>query len=291
MFPLKITENIYILGHHYFHCYLLKGMRSCALAEMGMTAISDTLIGQLKELHASPDYLIVTHPHSDHVSGIIALKEAFPSSQIILGEETKDFIEHPKGAKALFHEDRHVAAEMLKRGFFFSAKPITSAPELTGCQVVGEGDELNLGEFQIKFIAVSGHSPGNIAVHIPAANMILASDSLGNLYEGNGFFPVFFTGYIDYINTIRRLENINPAILGLAHNGLYLNEADVRRAFRDAVLSAEFAQDRILKDKREDEAVARDIFEYYYHDELAVFSPENILGCCRLLVRRVRELK
>jgi len=291
MFPLKITKNIYILGHHYFHCYLLKGKRFCALVEMGMTAMSRILIEQLKTLQAYPDYLIVTHPHSDHVSGITALKEAFPFSQIIAGEGTRDFIEHPKGEKAIVHEDRHVAAEMLKRGFSFSVDPITFAPNLTGCQIVGEGDELNLGDFQINFIAVSGHSPGNIAVHIPSANMILASDSLGNLYAKNGFFPVFFTGYNDYINTIGRLKKFNPSILGLAHNGFYMNDADIRRAFRDAVFSAESAKDRILKDKRDDEIVAREIFEHYYHDELAVFSPENILSCCRLLVRRVREIK
>jgi hypothetical protein len=84
---------------------------------------------------------------------------------------------------------------------------------------------------------------------------------------------------------------MNPAMLGLAHSGLYTKTPDVQKAFAQAIASAEQARDRILNDAREDEVVARDLFQYYYHDELAFFSPDNILGCCRLLVRRVREVE
>jgi glyoxylase-like metal-dependent hydrolase (beta-lactamase superfamily II) len=154
---------------------------------------------------------------------------------------------------------------------------------------VPDGAELDLGGMKIRFLAVKGHSPGNIVVHIPGINLLLVSDSLGNLYSGNGFFPVFFTGYADYMATIRLLGALDPAILGLAHNGLFTQAPDIQKAFSEALKSAEMARARILNDNREEETIAQDLFRHYYHDELAIFSPENILGCCGLLVRRVRE--
>jgi hypothetical protein len=40
---------------------------------------------------------------------------------------------------------------------------------------------------------------------------------------------------------------------------------------------------------KDEEELAREIFDRYYRDELAVFAPEAMLDCCRLLVRRSRE--
>jgi glyoxylase-like metal-dependent hydrolase (beta-lactamase superfamily II) len=289
MFPQKLAENILVLGQPNFQSYLVRGKRSSALIEMGMTSTADTLIGQLSELGVSPDYLIVTHPHSDHVCGLTALRQAFPFSGVIAGEGAEEFLDHPKVAAATLLEDRHVAAGMTIPAIVSGRHPITAAPTLWGCRAVPDGAELDLGEMKIRFLAVKGHSPGNIVVHIPGINMLLASDSLGYLYPEHGFFPIFFTGYADYMATIRRLGALDPAILGLAHNGFFVQAPAVRKAFQTAITAAESVRDRVQKDKRAEKAIAQDLFRHYYHDELAIFSPENILGCCRLLVHRVRE--
>lgn len=290
-FPQKLAENIWVLGHSLFHSYLVRGKKFSALFEMGMSATADALISQLSNLGVCPDYLIVSHPHSDHVCGLAALKKAFPSAAIIAGEGAEEFLAHPKGAAALIHEDRHVAKGLARLGVVSRQSPITAAPTLSGCLAVPDGKKLDLGGTEIVFLEAKGHSPGNIVVHVPAVDILLAADSLGNLYIQGGFFPIFFTGYNDYLATIRLLQAVNPAMVGLAHSGLYTNTPDVQKAFADSIACAEQARDRILNDAREDEAVAQDIFQYYYHDELAVFSPENIIGCCRLLVRRVREIQ
>jgi 2-aminobenzoylacetyl-CoA thioesterase len=111
-FPHKLADNIWVLGHSFFHCYLIRGQQFSALMEVGMSPITDTLISQLASLTVSPDYLIVSHPHSDHTCGLTGLKKAFPQATGIAGEGAgegaAEFLEHPKGEAALIHEDRHV---------------------------------------------------------------------------------------------------------------------------------------------------------------------------------------
>jgi len=139
------------------------------------------------------------------------------------------------------------------------------------------------------FLVAKGHSTGNILVNIPDIKTVLVSDSLGNYYPERGFFPTFFTGFDDYIKTMDRLEKINPMILGLAHNGLFSGSKSIEDIFWSAGKSAMDVKNYIIENKRNDEKIARDLFEFYYTDELTIYSPQNILNCCRLLVRRIRQ--
>jgi glyoxylase-like metal-dependent hydrolase (beta-lactamase superfamily II) len=139
-------------------------------------------------------------------------------------------------------------------------------------------------------LEAKGHSPGNILVHIPGIKTLLVSDSLGNRYPGQGFFPTFFTGYADYLATIDHLAALDPMILGLAHNGLFSRSEDIQETFQKSRETANYVKAYVINDARDDETIARNLFRLYYHDELTIYSQENILTCCRLLIRRIREL-
>lgn len=290
MYPYEINYHLLVLGNEYFHIYLVRGQQACALVETGVSATSDIIIEQLSSLGIKPAYLVVTHPHSDHITGLDALKTAFPHVTVMAAGDAESFLTHPKAVQALITEDKHIIDVMNARGFCSDARAILSSPSLAGCRVVNDGEELDLGECKITFLEAKGHSPGNILVHIPDLKTVLASDSLGNHYPGRGFFPTFFTGYADYIHTIDRLQKLSPEILGLAHNGFVLDKHEIERTFQTARRCAGDVKNYIIHDERNDEDIAQDLFRFYYTDELAVYSPQNILSCCRLLVRRVREI-
>lgn len=290
MFPKSLAEHLYVLGHSYFQIYLIKGKNASALVEMGISATADSVIGQLASLGVRPDYLIVTHPHSDHICGLDAFKNAFPDAVTVAGHGAAEFLDHPNAVESMIREDRHMSSFMANQGIRSSRHAIKTFPFLSDGMVVTEGDELDLGGMQIRFLNAQGHAPGNILVHVPESNALLASDSLGYRYPGRGFFPIFFTGYAEYLATIDAIEALNPTILGLAHNG-FMQGPDVREALREAREAAEGVMARIASDRREDETVVRDIFRDYYRDELTLYSKENILVCCRLLVRRAREYR
>ena len=290
MFPSQVTDNLWILGSDDFHLYLIKGSDTCALVETGISATADILLEQLSSMRAEPDFLIVTHPHSDHVTGLDSLRQTFPRATVMAGKGAESFLNHPKAAEIMIAEDRHMAESMASHGLLTRRPVIKSPPSLSGCTVMNDGDELDLGGLTIRFLEARGHSPGNILVHIPGIKTLLVSDSLGNRYPGQGFFPTFFTGYADYLATIDHLAAIDPMILGLAHNGLFSRSEDIKETFQKSRETANYVKAYVINDAHDDETIARNLFRIYYHDELTIYSPENILTCCRLLVRRIREL-
>ena len=284
----SVDERLRVLGHRYFHIYLIEGKGASALVEMGISATADMVIGQLSQLGVRPDYLVVTHPHSDHIAGLDALREAFPHAVVIAGQRAATFLDHPKTAESLVREDRYMSSFVVDQGLTSGRPPISRSPSLSNCVVMTAGDKLDLGEVEINFMVARGHSPGNLIVHIPVLSAVLASDSLGYRVSGLGFFPIFFTGYMDYLATIDAVESLNPDILGLAHN-VFVKGPDVKKILHEAREAARNIRRRILNDRREDEAVAQELARDYHRDELTLYSGENMLGCCRLIVKRVRE--
>jgi len=291
IFPRQVAENLWILGNNYFHFYLIKGNDACALVEIGVSATIDILLEQLSSLKLKPDFLIVTHPHSDHVTGLDFLKRSFPEAKVMAGEGAESFLNHPKAIKSTITEDHYMMKSIASHGLVTHRPTITSVPSLSGCMAMRDGDELDLGGLTIHLLDVKGHSPGNILIHIPVLKTVLASDSLGNHYPKQGFFPTFFTGYADYMATIDHLSALNPEILGLAHNGLFSKDEDIKDIFQKSRDAANYVKKYVINDCCDSETTAKNLFKFYYKDELTVYSPENILNCCRLLVRRVRELE
>lgn len=288
-YPFAINEKLWVLGNGYFHIYLIKGSKACALVETGISATVDLLMDQLLYLRARPDYLIVTHPHSDHITGLDFLKQSFPDACVMTGEGAESFVRHPKAAQSMLAEDLYMFERMKALGLRISGRSIISPPLLSGTRIMNGGDEVDLGDLTIRFVEARGHSRGNILVHIPDMNALLISDSLGNHYPGKGFFPTFFTGYHEYMNTMDRLQTLDMDILGLAHNGFFLDRDDIKHIFGKAREDAAHLRKTIIAHHDHDDAMANRLFELFYRDELAVYSPQNILNCCKLLVKRSRE--
>ena len=156
MFPCQVTDNLWILGNGYFHLYLIKGNDACALVETGISATADIVLEQLSSMGAEPDFLIVTHPHSDHVTGLDSLRQAFPRATVMAGKGAKSFLNHPKAAGIMIAEDRHMTESMASHGLLTHRPAITSSPSLAGCTVMNEGDELDLGGLAIRFLEATG---------------------------------------------------------------------------------------------------------------------------------------
>jgi len=288
-YPNRLAPGLTVLGHDYFHHYLIEGEERTALVEAGVSATADLVIGQLESIGIRPDFLVVSHPHVDHINGLPALRAAFPDAVVLAGEGAPEFLAHPRTGASLVADDRFITRFLAGKGLRTDRPPLAEPPSLAGCRVVRDGDRIDLGGRTLVFLAAPGHAPGNLAVHIPEIDALLVSDSLGYLYPGQGFFPIFFTGYADYLNTIDRFEALKPRLLGLPHQGYFAGEEEVSWAFAAARRAAREMRERILGDCRPDEEILRDLYDLSYRDQLTLYSEDNIIGCCRLLLRRSRE--
>jgi glyoxylase-like metal-dependent hydrolase (beta-lactamase superfamily II) len=286
-FPGRLDEGLWILGNSFFNLYLVRGKTASALVETGISATADEVIGQLGSLGINPDYLIVTHPHGDHINGLPALRERYPEARVVIGPGAQEFLAHPKTAAALVAEDRFMSEFLASQGTRPGRPPIERPPSVDGATVIGDNETLDLGDLTIRFLHVGGHAIGNILVHVPEISALMASDSLGFRIPSLGFFPIFFTGYADYMAAIDRMEALQPRILCLAHQGPLIGK-NARRAFQDAREAARALYEEMRNDPRDEDAVIQDLYPRFYRDELALYTPENIVGCCRLIIRRSR---
>ncbi|MBI4963815.1 MAG: MBL fold metallo-hydrolase [Desulfomonile tiedjei] len=287
-FPRLLTDGLWVVGNYYFNSYLVKGEQATALIDVGVSAVVDDVIRQLDSLRIAPTFLVVTHPHTDHVTGLDGLQVRYPQALIVAAEGAADFLAHPKAGEVMALEDLHMADFLASKGLNPGRRPIEEPPSLNNCLIAKDGYEMDLGGLTLRFISVTGHAPGEIVAHIPEIDALILSDSLGFRYPGRGVFPLFFTNYSDYIASLDRLRNLRAKIVGVAHQGP-LSGAQIEKAFEESGREAMRLRDKIRLDSRDDEEVAADVFKEYYKDELMIYTPENIMNCARLLVRRARE--
>lgn len=287
-FPQQLSGRIRVLGNGPFPVYLVRGDRFSALIEAGISATADEIVRQLDRLGLTPDFIVITHPHGDHLTGLGFLRERYPGIRVLTGEGAAAFLSHPRTTESIVAEDRHMAAYLAARGYPVGCTSVEKVPDLEDALICKDGEELDLGGVTLRFLKVRGHSPGNLTVFVPEEKTLLASDCLGFHYSGGGFFPVFFTGYREYMATLDRLESLRPEILGLGHHG-FMRGAQVGEAFVLARRSAAGLRERLKNDPRDGETVVAEIFTEFYRDELALYSRKNIINCCRLLLRRSLE--
>ncbi|CAD7839127.1 MAG: hypothetical protein [Olavius algarvensis Delta 4 endosymbiont] len=286
--PLEPAPDIWLLGNYFINLYLVRGRRASALFEMGVSAVVDDVIRQLEGLGIAPDYLVLAHPHTDHLSGLPGLRQRYPGARLVAAEGARNFALHPKALPGMISEDAHITARLGEVGLPAVRPSLQTLSFPADHHVVGQTEDIDLGGVTLRCIPVEGHSPGNLVIHVPGKEALFVSDSLGFHYPGRGFCPLFFTGYAPFMSTLVELEALGPAIVGPGHQGAITGPA-AAVVFERAREAADGVLKIVGDGTGEDAIIAEQLFQKYYVDEFTLYSPENIMGCCRLLVRRARE--
>jgi glyoxylase-like metal-dependent hydrolase (beta-lactamase superfamily II) len=288
VFPQMLGPDLWVLGNYFFNLYLVRGERASALVEVGVSAVVDTVIDQLEELEIVPDYLVLTHPHADHFTGLRGLRERYPRAAVVAAEGAREFVLHPKAVQAAIREDRFIGEQLAARGLSPRRPSLTDIIFPEDVITVSHALEIDLGGTTASCLPVKGHSPASIAVHVPVRDALVLSDSLGFYYPGRGFCPLFFTGYHDFLATLDHLSTLKPAIVGPAHQGPITGTA-AHSAIADARRAAVHVYDRIVQAHRNGRDISAELFDEYYCDEFTLYTKENINNCMQLLVRRALE--
>jgi len=287
-FPVHLSDTITMLGNYFFNLYVIRGNKKTALYECGVTAVIDTVIEQLDELGIQPDYIIPAHPHSDHITGLPGLMNRYPKAEVISGEGSRRFIEHPKAGPAMFLEDAFISRRMAEEGFRPGRSPLDILPDLSGCLTVSGNRTLSLGDISLELIKAEGHSPGNLICFFPEERVLFSSDSLGFHYPGRGFFPLFFTTLAGYLYTFGTMKSLNPFMICPAHQGPLMGK-DVGKAFHESQKATDDMIHLIQTYDKSQEELTDFIFQESYIDEFTLYTGGNIRNCAKLLIKRVRE--
>ncbi len=287
-FPMKLDDTLYVLGNYFFNLFLIIGKNKSVLFEVGISAVVDTVISQLEQLGIRPDYLIPSHPHSDHITGLPGLAMQYPKARVVVGKGAREFIEHPKAKPLLVKEDAFMSKSLAGLNIKPGRPGLQDIPDLDNSMVIEDHTTLDLGNTALELKKVTGHSPGNLIGFIHQKKILFSSDSLGFHFPGRGFLPLFFTRTDAYLDTLSFIKEFDPSIICPAHQGPLKGEV-AKTGIQASIDTSIALIKKIKQSRRSDDALAMEIFEQSYKDEFTLYTEANIKNCAALLVKRAKE--
>ncbi len=138
-----------------------------AVVDPGRNSLG-TVVTLLDKEGATLQYILLTHSHWDHIGDVAAIKDKYPSSQILVHKEDEANLINP-GADGL---------------------PL--AMPIEGVKPDGylkEGQIIKIGDLSCQVIETPGHSRGSVCFYFEAQKVVFTGDTLFKGAIGNTSFP------------------------------------------------------------------------------------------------------
>lgn len=133
-------------------------------------------------------YIICTHCHFDHVSGVGRLKERYPEALVVAGVEDAPGLSSP------------VISASADFGLPFYP--------CYADKTVSEGDILTVGELSFNVMSSPGHTMGGIMLYSEAEGMAFTGDSL---FKGSvGRTDLYGGNHAQLMNSVRKIKRLAP---------------------------------------------------------------------------------
>ena len=113
-------------------------------------------------------YIVLTHGHADHISGVNEHLDDFPDAKVVVHTNEKPMLEDPRANQSLM---------------------FGSAQTVNGDIFVNDGDELEVGNLKLKFIFTPGHTPGGMCIYVESEDVLFSGDTLFRQSIGRTDFP------------------------------------------------------------------------------------------------------
>ncbi|MBU1276152.1 MAG: MBL fold metallo-hydrolase [Proteobacteria bacterium] len=291
--PRQLGPNLWLLGGHHLCLYLIRDQGQAALFEVGISGTTPLVLAQLAHLGVAPEevaWVIVSHAHSDHSAGARGLLTGLPRARLVLSAKSRELLARTSTLARFSADDEFSSAEVMRLeglGAPASWPELEPPPEDRLC-LMEAGQSLAVGGQRVELLPEKGHAPGGLLAWLPGQEALLASDSAGFRHLDRPGFPLYFVSYPGYLQTMEAMAARRPEVLGLGHQGAlagrevwqYLEATQAHlRSWHQKVA-------RRYRQGQDQQALGAWLFEAFYRDELAIYSPANIAYCCSLLVRR-----
>ncbi len=225
---LELAPSLYRLRipgerAHLLNCYLRLDPDGVTLVDTGWSDSAELIADALAALDRRPDdvkRIVLTHFHEDHC-GAAAEIAAWSGAEVIAGVDDSSYIRGDEdGPIPVLTE-----AERTLRPDF------DAAPHGPACRVdrtVADGDVLEFGG-GAQVIAVPGHTPGSIALYLPADDAVLTGDAVAEV-SGQVAVGVFNTDRLAAVRAVRTIAATGARIAGFGHGEAIIGDAAVRVA-------------------------------------------------------------
>ncbi len=223
---LQMAESLYRLripgGQAYLlNSYLWTEPDGVTLIDTGWSDSAELIADALAELGRRRIHvkrIVLTHFHEDHC-GAAAEIAGWSDVEVIAGKGDADFVRGDESGPLPVLTD----SERRLRGDF------DEAPHGPACRVdrvVGDGDVLDFAG-GARVIGVPGHTPGSIALYLPAADTVLTGDAIAE-FDGQLILGVFNTDRAAASRAVEILAATGAQRAGFGHGEPILVDAAAR---------------------------------------------------------------
>lgn len=163
-----IRIKAYPVGELETNCYMIyrKGQNKMVIVDPGDNGMF--LLNKCWELSMTPEVILLTHGHFDHILGVEDIKRAFPEVKVVAGEEEKEMLEDPAlNLSADYGRPCKVDAD----------------------QYVKDGDILSFAGISFQVIYTPGHTSGSVCYLIEEEEALISGDTLFLESLGRTDFP------------------------------------------------------------------------------------------------------
>ena len=212
----ELAPGVHVLGGK-------KGgrVRSFLLETNGELTLVDTLfeddgaavLAAIRAIGRSPSDLkriVLTHAHRSHLGGLAALKRA-TGATVLAHEWEADIVSGDRPAQSV-----GLKPTAPLRTYPFQVGIFLNRPRHRPCPIdESVEDEAPVGPLRV--LHVPGHSPGHLAFHWEERRLLLSGDAIATWPRFEAGWPAFTLNRDQHAESIRRLAELDAAIVGVGH--------------------------------------------------------------------------
>ncbi len=234
-----IAPGLKAIGNMIFPGYVLTG-KQALMFDTGISAMGPVYLDELNKLGIKLNTVLITHAHFDHIGGAAYLKKRIPELRIGASPRMRDVLGRPKVI-------RNIEKILREYDNVYSGGKIDSDAAFGTFEIdieLKDGMIFDLGNgITVEAIESPGHTPECYCFYIPHVKAIISGEALGMPDEKLNILPEFLSSYDDYMNSLRKMVNLDVRMILLPHGAILTYE------HASDYISRSIAASEIFKDK------------------------------------------
>ena len=159
-----------VLGDLQNNCYVVtpdSPSGECVIIDTGLS--SEPLLDYLQQSQLSPQALLLTHGHADHIAGLNLLRQTYPDIKVAISKADASMLADPEANLSYLV------------GISFTALP---------ADIILDGPvSIEFAGICFKVLCTPGHTPGGVSFYCEKDNVVFSGDALFQGSIGRVDFP------------------------------------------------------------------------------------------------------
>jgi len=261
--------------------YLVVGQQRSAIVEPGEGEQTPELLEGIKKIGVNLDridYLIPSHIHLHHISGVPVLLQEILQAKVVV---------HQRAVPHLMEPSRLNASTLEVWGQDRGCSQLTPIPEDRIWGVVG-GEVIDLGGRELEIIDTRGHAPHHIAIFDRPTRVAITGDAAGDWHapgrervEPDIRPPLFDVERA--VDSVRRLRALQPSMLIVFGRGGVNHSPDkALQWLEEDIRAVEHICREGMKQKLSSAEIASSVREYYHSIGISLIVGAPMAVCAYL---------